>query len=248
MIGILLAGGSGTRLSPITKIVSKHILPVFDRPLIFYPLQTLINSSITKIVVVCGNPFEKQIKTIVEHFPDINKFVSGRIKKISCSYVNQPRPLGMADAIKRCEKIVGTDSIMVIAGDNIYEQAFREEVINFKGGAMSFLRKVKDPSRFAVPVHERNRLIKIEEKPVNPQTNWVVTGPHFYDSAVFKLIDTLKPSARNELEITDLNNRYIEQGLLTLKKRRDWWIDAGTFDALLLASIKIKRKMSKKTS
>lgn len=238
MIGILLGGGSGTRLFPITKVVNKHILPVFDRPMIFYPLQALVDSGITKIVVVCGIPFEKQIKTVVKHFPDI--------RKVSCSFVNQPRPLGMADAIKRCEKVVDTDSVIVIAGDNIYKQGFQKEVANFKKGAISFLRQVEDPNRLAVPIYEGKKLIRIEEKPANPQTNWAVTGPHFFDNQVFKLIDTLKPSARGELEITDLNNKYIEQELLVLKKRRDWWIDAGTFDALLFASLKIKRERSKK--
>lgn len=233
MIGILLGGGFGTRLSPITKVVNKHILPVLDRPMIYYPLQTLVDSGITKIVVVCGHPFEKQIKTIVKYFPDI--------KKISCSFVNQAQPLGMADAIKRCEKVVSSDSVMVIAGDNIYEQGFQKEVASFKKGAMSFLRRVKDPSRFGIPVYEGKKLIKIEEKPKNPQTNWVVTGPHFYDNQVFKLITTLKSSRRGELEITDLNNKYVQEGSLILKKRQDWWIDAGTFDALLSASLKVKK-------
>lgn len=238
MIGILLAGGFGTRLFPITKIVNKHILPVFDRPMIFYPLQTLVDSGITKIIVVCGHPFKRQIASIVKYFPNI--------KKVNCSFVTQPRPLGMADAIKRCKKITVNDSIMVIAGDNIYRQDFKKEVANFKKGALSFLRQVSEPKRFGVPVYEGKILVKIEEKPANPQTNWVVTGPHFYDNRVFKLIDTLKPSGRDELEITDLNNKYIQLGSLKLKKRRGWWTDAGTFEALFLASLKMKRKRSKK--
>lgn len=238
MIGILLGGGFGTRLYPITKVVNKHILPVYDRPMIYYPLQTLIDSGITKIVVICGKPFEKQIQIIIENFPGI--------EKIKYFYIYQPGPLGMADAIKRCKKVVGKNSVMVIAGDNIYGKSFQKEVGSFKKGALSFLRQVKDPSCFGVPVYQERKLVKIEEKPANPQTNWVVTGPHFFDNQVFKLIDTLRPSARGELEITDLNNKYIEQELLVLEKRRDWWIDAGTFDALLFASLKIKKGRSKK--
>lgn len=237
MIGILLGGGSGTRLSPITKAVNKHILPVFDRPMIYYPLKTLIDSGITRIIVVCGNPFEKQIQIIIEHFPDI--------KKINYSYVYQPRPLGMADAIKRCQRIVYTDNIMVIAGDNIYEQTFHKEVRNFSSGALSFLRQVNDPSRFAVPLYEKQKLVKIEEKLAKPKTNWVVTGPHFFDNQVFKFIDSLKPSKRGELEITDLNNKYAQYKSLKLKKRRDWWIDAGTFEALFLASLKMSERNKK---
>ena len=232
MTGILLGGGFGTRLYPVTKVVNKHILPVYDRPMIYYPLQTLIDSGITKIVVICGKPFEKQIQTIIENFPDI--------KKIKYSYVSQPGPLGMADAIKRCKKIVLGDNIIVIAGDNIYRDDFKEEVKNFKKGALSFLRKVKDPKRFGVPIFKGKKLVKIEEKPANPQTNWVITGPHFFDTDVFKHLKTLKPSARGELEITDLNNLYVDQGLLNLKKRRDYWTDAGTFDALLAAGVKMK--------
>ena len=239
MIGILLGGGFGTRLSPITKIVNKHILPVYDRPMIFYPLQTLIDSGITKIVVVCGHPFEKQVKTIIDHFPSP--------KKIKYSFIIQPKPLGMADAIKRCKKVAGNNTVMVIAGDNIYKQDFKKDVANFKKGAVSFLREVADPKRFGVPVYQGKTLIKIEEKPANPKTNWAVTGPHFFDDHVFKLIDTLKPSGRGELEITDLNNKYIQLGSLALKKRRDWWIDAGTFDALLLAGLKMRRERNKKT-
>jgi len=233
MTGILLGGGFGTRLAPITKIVNKHILPVFDRPMIYYPLQTLIDSGVTKIIVICGKPFDKQIKTIIEHFPNKDQ--------IEYSFVTQPDPLGMADAIKRCKQIVRNDNIIVIAGDNIYGKDFKEEVDHFKEGAMSFLRKVSDPQRFGVPVFEDGKLINIEEKPSNPQTNWVVTGPHFFDSNVFKHIKRLKPSARGELEITDLNNLYLKQGLFSLKKRRDYWTDTGTFEALFLASLKIRR-------
>ncbi len=237
MIGILLAGGAGTRLFPVTKIVSKFVLPVFDRPMIFYPLQTLVDSGITKIIIVCRSTFQNQIKSIVKYFLTQ--------KKISFIFINQSKTLGMADAIKRCKKVVGTDNIMVIAGDNIYEHDFKEEVNNFKKGALSFLRKVKDTERFGVPIYEGKKLIKIIEKPKNPLTHWIVSGPHFFDSDVFKYIETLKPSERGELEITDLNSRYINQGLLKLKRRRDCWTDAGTFDSLLEAGIKVRRNSKK---
>lgn len=237
MIGILLAGGAGTRLFPVTKTVSKHILPVFNQPMIFYPLQTLIDSGITKIIIVCRSTFQNQIKSIVKYFRTQNK--------ISFIFINQSKTLGMADAIKRCKKIVGSDNIMVIAGDNIFKQNFKNEVASFKKGAVSFLRRVDDPSRFGVPVYNRKKLIKIEEKPHNPKSNYVVIGPHFYDNLAFKIIDTLKPSLRGELEITDLNNKYIQLGLLTLKKSRGFWADAGTFDSLLTAGLKLRRLQNK---
>lgn len=236
MIGILLGGGFGTRLHPITKIVNKHLLPVFDRPMIYYPLQTLIDSGITKIIVICGHPFDKQVQFIINRFPN---------QSVEFSSVIQPSPLGMADAIKRCEKIAAKENVMVIAGDNIYGGNFKTEVREFKKGALSFLRQVKDPQRFGVPIYEGKKLVKIEEKPTNPESNWVVTGPHFFDKDVFKITKTLKLSPRGELEITDLNNIYLQNGLMSLKKRTDYWTDTGTFKALLLANIKMWKRARK---
>lgn len=236
MIGILLAAGAGTRLRPITKVCNKLILPVFNQPMIFYPLTTLLNSGIKEIAVVVST-HKEQIQEIIEEFP--------QYARLKISFVVQHKLLGMADAIRCTKSKVGGESIFVIAGDNLYQDDFKEEVRSFKNGALSFLRKVKDPHRFGVPVYKGKELVKIIEKPENPKTNWVVTGPHLFDSNVFSYIKALKPSSRGELEITDLNGQYIEKGLLKLKKRQDYWTDAGTFDSLLDASIKISKSTIK---
>lgn len=234
MIGILLGGGSGTRLFPITKVVNKHILPVYDKPMLYYPLQTLIDSGVINIIIVCGKPFDKQIKTIIKEFPNIDK--------ISYSFVVQPHPSGMADAIMHCKNKVGNKSIIVVAGDNIYAHNLKKEVTSFKTGALSFLRQVDNPERFAVPIYRNKNLVRIDEKPTKPKANWVVTGPHFFDNQVFSLVELLSPSKRGELEITDLNNEYLRLGQLQLKKKRGWWIDAGTYNSLLQAGIDVKRR------
>ena len=148
----------------------------------------------------------------------------------------------MPDAINKCRLFANKDSIIVSAGDNIYDNTFEKEIRDFKDGAVAFLRKVPDPERFGVPVYDSTgRLIKIEEKPKKPQTNWAVTGPHIFDNQVFKYIERLKPSARGELEISDLNNIYLQQNMLRLIKRNDYWQDMGTFDSLWLAGKKIKK-------
>lgn len=229
MKGILLTAGLGTRLQPITYFINKNLLPVGDKPMFFRPLQTLINSGIKDIVIVIGPPHGNQIKKILEYSPFP--------KEINIAFANQPKPLGMPDAINKCERIVANDSIIVIAGDNIYGSNFLSEVNNFKGGALSFLRKVHDPQRFGVPVYDsKKQLIKIEEKPKHPITNWVVTGPHLFDNTVFNKISQLKLSARGELEISELNSLYIQENALSLTKRRDFWIDAGTFESLAEAN------------
>ena len=234
MKGIVLTGGLGTRLYPVTKMVNKHVLPVFDRPMFFWPLKTLVDSGIKEIVIVSGPPFGDQIKTLISEFKTK--------KKVKLVYVNQPKPLGMPDAINKCRSFVAKDSIIVSAGDNIYGSTFENEKKSFTEGAMAFLRKVPDPERFGVPYYDFNgKLIRIEEKPKKPQTNWAVTGPHIFDNQVFKYIERLKPSARSELEISDLNNIYLQQNKLKLIKRSDYWQDMGTFDSLWLAGKKIKK-------
>lgn len=224
MIGIILSGGRGTRLEPVTNVVNKHLLPVGDRPMIYHSIRLLIDSGIKNIIVVIGRPFGSQVKKVVDLYP--------LPKGHKISYVTQTHAAGMADAISKCRSMAIGDSIIVVAGDNIFGSNYREEINNFKKGATSFLRKVTDPERFGVPVYQGKKLIKIVEKPKNPQTNWVVTGPHLFDSSVFKKIKMLMPSARGELEITDLNTLYIDEGRLQLIKRDDYWQDLGTFASL----------------
>lgn len=225
MKGIVLAGGLGTRLYPITKVLNKHILPLYDRPMFFWPLKNLIDSGITEIAVVSGPPFGIQVKKMIKDLP--------KVKNVKVHYIFQPKPSGMPDAISKCRKIFKGSDIIVIAGDNYYNSNFKKEVSTFTTGAISFVRKVKDPKRYGVPIYKNLKLIRIDEKPNNPKTNWVITGPHLFDKDVFKFIDTLKPSKRGELEIADLNTIYIKNNKLKLIKRNDLWGDSGTFDSLL---------------
>lgn len=229
MKGILLTAGLGTRLQPITYFINKNLLPVGNQPMFFHPLQTLIDSGINDIVIVIGPPHGNQIKKILEYSPFP--------KNVHIVFVNQPKPLGMPDAINKCQRFIKNDSMIVIAGDNIYGSNFLSEVATFKTGALSFLRKVNDPQRFGVPIYDsKKQLVKIEEKPKHPTTNWVVTGPHLFDNTVFNKINQLKLSARGELEISELNSLYIQENALSLIKRGDFWIDAGTFASLAEAN------------
>lgn len=225
MKGIVLAGGLGTRLYPITKIMNKHILPVGDKPMFYHPLLTLVASGIKEIAVVSGPPFGDQVKRLIKYLPS---WRGGRI-----IYVEQKTAAGMPDAISKCKKFADGDSLIVIAGDNIYGGNFKSEIKSFKTGALSFLREVNDPERFAVPVYDRRGKLKgMIEKPRYPESNWIISGPHLFDRDVFDLITKLKPSARGELEIADLNMLYLNKGLLKLKKRSDYWLDLGTFESL----------------
>ncbi len=238
MKGIVLAGGLGTRLYPSTHVINKHTLPVYDRPMFYWSLQTLIDSGLKDIAVVSGPPFGQQIRKLIEFFP--------KPKRVKLRYIVQPTPGGMPDAIARCKNIFKNNNIIVIAGDNYYNRDFTKEVLNFKKGAVSFLRKVQDPQRYGVPIFKNNKLIRIEEKPKKPKTNLVVTGPHLFDENVFDYIAILKPSARGELEISELNSLYIKNNTLKLIRRIDKWGDTGTYDSLLSVSILAKKYADKK--
>jgi glucose-1-phosphate thymidylyltransferase len=236
MKGIILAGGTGKRLDPLTRIFNKHCLPVYNKPMIYYPLKTLLDSSINQIAIVCGPPFGDQVKQTISCL-DLTK-------EVSIEYIEQLNPLGMADAILRCEKFAQGDNVIVSAGDNVYENNFLENVMNFKFGAESFLRLVGDVSHFAIPVYNDSfELIDIQEKPITSQKGWAITGPHLFDSSVYQRILSLSPSKRGELEITDLNKEYLKSNELSLVKRNDYWADVGTFDTLLTSSLFFRDKM-----
>ena len=236
MKGVVLAGGLGTRLLPLTKVTNKHLLPVYDKPMIFYPIQTLVNAGVTEIMLVTGG----------NNAGDFLKLL-GNGKEFGLKHLNytyQAGEGGIADALRLAEHFADRDTVCVMLGDNIIEgnilaaaKAFREQ----KTGAKILLKEVKDPQRFGVPLLEGRRVVKIEEKPVNPQSTYAVTGVYFYDASVFDIIKTLKPSGRGELEITDVNNAYIAAGTLTWDVLDGWWTDAGTIESLHAANQLVSR-------
>jgi len=231
MKGIVLAGGLGTRLYPLTKVTNKHLLPVYNQPMIYYPIQTLINAGIRDIMIVTGGNSAGDFLRLLGNGKDFG------LKHLNYTY--QEGEGGIADALKLAEHFADGDLICVILGDNIIEGNIvkaREDFEKQGKGAKILLKKVPDPQRFGVPELDGDRIIRIEEKPKVPKSDYAVTGIYFYDSRVFEIIKTLKPSARGELEITDVNNDYIERGEMTWAELEGWWTDAGTFDSLLRAS------------
>jgi len=230
MKGIILAGGLGTRLSPATRITNKHLIPVYDKPMVLYPLQTLKQSGLSEIMVVCGREY-------AGHF--MNFLGSGKEYGVSLSYAIQDKNNGgIADALQYAEDFADEGSIAVILGDNIFSNTFEKEVKKFKSGAMVFFKEMEDPSRFGVPVFNAkgDRIVRIEEKPKDPRSSYAQTGFYIYDNTVFKMLKKLKPSARGELEITDVNNIYLKQKKLAFSTIDGFWSDAGTFESLLRAS------------
>lgn len=231
MKGVVLAGGLGSRLHPLTKVTNKHLLPVYDRPMIYYPIQTLVNAGIREIMLVTGG----------NNAGDFLKLL-GNGKEFGLhhlDYTYQEGEGGIADALRLAEYFADGEPVCVVLGDNIIEgnivratQAFREQ----KVGAKILLKEVKDPQRFGVPVLNGDRVVEIEEKPEQPRSPYAVTGLYFYDARVFDIIKTLKPSGRGELEITDVNNAYIEARQLTWEVLEGWWTDAGTTASLLQAN------------
>lgn len=227
MKGVLLAGGNGRRLGALTDVTNKHLLAVYDRPMIYYPLQTLIDAGIQDIMVVCGQ----------EHAGGFLRLL-GSGKKFNCRFVFavQDEAGGIAQALSLAESFVGQDNCTVILGDNMYENNFSEDIKNFKCGAHIFLKEIDDAQRFGVAQLDGNKVIHIEEKPKNPKSNYAVTGLYMFDHTVFDVIKTLKPSGRGELEITDVNNYYIEKGNMTATVLEGEWTDAGTFESLYRAN------------
>jgi len=232
MKGIILAGGLGSRLHPLTKVTNKHLLPVYDKPMISYPIQALINAGIRDILIVTGGNSAGDFLKLLGNGSDFG------LEHINYTY--QVGEGGIAEALGLAKYFAGSDRICVVLGDNIIEknfiaaaEAFRKQ----KSGARILLKEVPDPERFGVPVFEGERVVKIEEKPADPMSNYAVTGIYMYDNTVFDIIATLKPSDRGELEITDVNNAYIDRGDLAWDVLDGWWTDAGTFDSLLRANM-----------
>ncbi len=227
MKGVILAGGMGTRLLPLTKVTNKHLLPVYNKPMIYYPIQCLVNAGITDIMIVTGGNDAGDFLRLLGNGKEFG------LKDISYTY--QEGAGGIADALRLAENFIEGEPVCVILGDNIIERNIRAAAEAFakqKQGARILLKEVPDPQRFGCPVFQNGRIAAIEEKPKSPKSNFAVIGIYFYDGKVFDIIRTLKPSGRGELEITDVNNAYLKAGTLDYDTLEGWWSDAGTFESL----------------
>ncbi len=231
MKGVILAGGLGTRLDPLTRITNKHLLPVYDQPMIYYPIRALLNVGITDILLVTGGNSAGDFLRLIGNGSEFG------LKHINYTY--QVGEGGIAAALDLAEYFTAGGPVCVVLGDNIIERNFRRSAEAFRRqgkGARIHLSPVEKPQRFGVPTIEGDRIVRIVEKPERPASRYAVTGIYMYDSRVFEIIRTLVPSARGELEITDVNNAYIERGEMTFEILDGWWTDAGTFESLLSAT------------
>jgi len=240
MKGVILAGGLGTRLYPLTKITNKHLLPIYDKPMIYYPLNTLVEAGIEEILIVTGG----------NNAGDFLKLL-GNGKEFGLKHLNytyQEGEGGIAEALKLAEFFADGGPVVVILGDNIIEKSIKKAVQKFKHqgeGAKILLKEVEDPCRFGVAELDGDRVVNIEEKPKQPKSNLIVTGIYMYDFEVFSFARTLKPSGRGELEITDVNNMYIRNDKMTYEILDGWWTDAGTFESLYRAtSLVVSKRQS----
>lgn len=228
--GVVLAGGTGSRLMPLTKITNKHLLPVGQKPMIYYPVEKLISAGIDQILVVTG----------VEHMGDVVGLLgSGREFGCQFTYRVQDEAGGIAQALGLAEDFSGGCSLAVILGDNIFQASLKsyvEKFVSQKAGARILLKQVPNPQRFGVVEFSEGKIVRIEEKPRQPKSDYAVTGIYFYDAAVFDIIRTLKPSRRGELEISDVNDTYIARGQMAYDILQGWWTDAGTFESLCRAN------------
>jgi len=236
MKGVVLAGGLGTRLYPLTKVINKHLLPVYDKPMIYYPIETLIAAGIRDILIVTGGNHAGEFLRLI-----------GNGKEFGLQHVNytyQEGEGGIAEALGLARHFCEDEKMVVILGDNIIEKNIIQAVREFEqqpGGAKVLLKEITDPERFGVAELDGDRVKRIVEKPREPKSNLAVVGIYFYDSRVFDFIDQLKPSGRGELEITDVNNMYLERGELSYGILDGWWTDAGTFESLLRANNLVAR-------
>jgi glucose-1-phosphate thymidylyltransferase len=231
MKGVVLAGGTGSRLHPLTKVTNKHLLPVYDKPMIYYPIQTLVNAGIREILLVTGGKNSGEFLRLLGNGKDFG------LKHLNYTY--QEGDGGIADALALAEYFADAEPICVILGDNLIQYNINrvaEEFNKQRAGAKIILKQVPDAQRFGVAEFRGNHVMCIEEKPTIPKSDYAVIGIYFYDHTVFEKIRRLKPSGRGELEITDVNNFYIEEGSLTCGLLEGWWTDAGTFQSLLYAN------------
>ena len=231
MKGVVLAGGLGSRLRPLTAVTNKHLLPVYNQPMIFYPIQTLVNAGITDIMIVTGGNSAGDFLKLLGNGKAFG------LKHLNYTY--QEGEGGIAAALSLVEHFASGEPVCVVLGDNIIQGNIRAAVDTYREqgrGAKILLKRVTDPQRFGVPQLDGQRVVKIEEKPAEPKSEYAVIGIYMYDERVFEIIRVLKPSGRGELEITDVNNAYIERGEMTWDVLEGWWSDAGTFESLLHAS------------
>lgn len=225
MKGIVLAGGLGTRLYPLTYATNKHLLPVFDKPMIYYPMHTLVGAGIHEVMVVTGGPHAGHFLAVLKNGQELG------IAHLEYAY--QESEGGIAEALSLCEDFADGQSITVILGDNTTDADISPAVRTFERGARLFLKQVPDPERFGVPVFNPDgRIVRIDEKPKEPKSQYAVTGLYIYDNRVFDYVRECRPSGRGELEITDVNNRYIQSGELDWVELEGFWSDAGTFESL----------------
>jgi glucose-1-phosphate thymidylyltransferase len=237
MKGIVLAGGTGSRLHPLTRVTNKHLLPIYNKPMIYYPLQTLVDAGIDDILIVTGGSSAGDFLRLLRNGKDFG------LQQLNFAY--QEGEGGIADALRLAEYFAGGEKICVILGDNIIEGSVRSAKQKFEKqdrGGKVLLKEVTDPQRFGVPVFDNGRIVRIEEKPRKPASPYAVIGIYFYDPSVFDRIRTLKPSGRKEYEITDVNNSYLTENNLTHEILEGWWTDAGTFESLWRASNLVREK------
>ena len=232
MKGVILAGGTGSRLYPLTKVTNKHLLPVYDKPMIYYPLQTLLEAGIDEIMIVSGRGH-------AGHFLEL--LGSGEEWGAQFTYQIQEKAGGIAHALGLAERWAEEEDITVILGDNIFQDNVKGDIDTFTSGAKIFLKEVPDANRFGVAELKDDTIVSIEEKPQKPKSHYAVTGLYIYDSSVFEIIRTIKPSGRGELEITDVNNAYMKKGAMKYSILRGFWTDAGTFDTLIRAGVLIQK-------
>lgn len=235
--GVILAGGLGKRLGPLTKITNKHLLPVYDRPMIYYPLQLLVDAGVKDILIVTGGNHAGEFLRLLGNGQAFG------LKHINYTY--QEGEGGIAEALGLAKYFAKGSRIVVVLGDNILQHSIKPHVERFKkqaSGARVLLKRVSDPGRFGVASLKGKRIVSIEEKPKRPKTDLAVTGVYMYDEHVFDIIKTLKPSRRGELEITDVNNAYVRRGELEFDVLKGWWTDSGTFDSLLRANRLVAKK------
>ncbi len=243
MKGVVLAGGLGTRLRPLTSVTNKHLLPVFNQPMIYYPIQTLVNAGITDIMVVTGGSSAGDFLRLLGNGKAFG------LKHLNYAY--QEGEGGIADALSLVEHFAADEAVCVVLGDNIIEGNILSAVNAYRqqgGGAKIILKKVPDPQRFGVPLLDGNNVVRIDEKPSVPQSDYAVIGIYMYDARVYEIIHSLEPSGRGELEITDVNNAYIDRNQMTWEELEGWWTDAGTFESLLHASNLVAKTGANKMS